>query len=243
MRIASRKNAIASRPNGRPNTLPNLPMRPGHSSPSSNDRTVPVTAPTANVTAMTFDQRRARSSATSSRLRTPRQFAMSVIVGSATPIGTRRIWNASVNAICSRAASSVEDASDARIVRFTIALPESFEQVLAHAQGVGDDRQRRVHRADGYEEARVEDVEVVELVGLAVDVEHRRLGIAPEPGRPRLMRGRGDGHALVEVHVAPVRVLVEAEVAQHRFELLAEPFQRLGVVLVVEGEARDAVVV
>src|SRR5438874_5042453 len=168
MRIASRKNAIASRPNGRPNTLPNLPIRPGQSSPSAKDRTVPVTAPTANVTAMTFDHRRARSNATSSRLRTPRQFAISVIVGNATPIRTSRMWNASVNAICSRAASSVEEALDATTVRFTCSLPQPFEQVRSDAQRVGDDGQRRVHRADGHEEARVDHIEVVELVGLAV---------------------------------------------------------------------------
>src|SRR5438309_4119647 len=152
MRIASRKNAIASRPNGRPNTLPNLPIRPGQSSPSSKDRTVPVTAPTANVTAMTFDHRRARSNATSSRLRTPRQFAISVIVGNATPIGTSRMWNASVNAICSRAASSVDEALDARTVRFTCCLPQPFEQVRPgflqpgarlHQSAVGEDRGSR----------------------------------------------------------------------------------------------------
>ena len=57
---------------------------------------------------------------------------------------------------------------------------ETLGEVLADAQGVGDDRQRRVHRADRREEARVDDVEVVELVGLAV---RRR---APRsPGRSR----------------------------------------------------------
>src|SRR6266545_1580218 len=241
MRIASRKNAIASRPNGSPKTLPNLPIKPGHRSPSSNDRTVPVTAPTANVTAMTFDHRRARSSATSSRLRMPRQFAMRVMVGSATPMGTSRMWNASVKAICSRAASSVEEALDATTVRFTSGLPHPLEQVRSDAQRVCDDGQRRVHGADGHEEARVDDVEVVELVGLAVEVEHRRLRVAPELGGARLVGGSRDGHALVEVHVAMVRALLHAEVTQHGLELLPQPLQRLHVVLVVQGEPWGAV--
>ena len=46
-------------PEGRPNTAPNVAMKFGHSRPSSNDRIVPVTTPTANSTSITFDQRRA----------------------------------------------------------------------------------------------------------------------------------------------------------------------------------------
>ena len=45
---------------------PYLPIRPGHSSPISNDSTVPDTAPTANSTAATWDQRCARSIASRS---------------------------------------------------------------------------------------------------------------------------------------------------------------------------------
>ena len=37
-------------------------MNSGHSSPSSNDRIVPVTTPTANRAIITFDQRRASAS-------------------------------------------------------------------------------------------------------------------------------------------------------------------------------------
>ena len=41
-------------------------MKVGHSSPNSKVSTVPVTAPTAKVTAMYFDQRCASSSASAS---------------------------------------------------------------------------------------------------------------------------------------------------------------------------------
>ena len=58
--------------NSTPNTSPKRPVNSGHSSPNSNDSTVPVTAPTANVTATTFDQRRASSSASASSRRSPR---------------------------------------------------------------------------------------------------------------------------------------------------------------------------
>src|SRR3954469_18381784 len=50
---------------------------------------------------------------------------------------------------------------------------EPLEQVVADAQGVGHRRQRRVHGADAREEARVDDVEVVHLMGAAVRVHHR----------------------------------------------------------------------
>ena len=60
MKIASRKKKIPSSANGRPITSPKRSNMPGQSRPISKLRTVPVTAPTANVTAATFDQRSAR---------------------------------------------------------------------------------------------------------------------------------------------------------------------------------------
>src|SRR3954451_17136680 len=51
---------------------------------------------------------------------------------------------------------------------------EPREQAVADAQGVGHRGQRRVDGADAREEARVDDVEVVELVHAAVAVEHGR---------------------------------------------------------------------
>jgi hypothetical protein len=51
--------------------------------------------------------------------------------------------------------------------------------VVADAEGVRHRGQRRVHGPDAREEARVDDVQVVELVGLAVDVEDRRAGSVP----------------------------------------------------------------
>jgi hypothetical protein len=49
---------------------------------------------------------------------------------------------------------------------------QPLQQVLADPKGVGDDGERGVDGTDGDEEARIDHVEVVELVGLAVDVEH-----------------------------------------------------------------------
>lgn len=71
MRTASRKKAQASTPKPIPNTSPHRPISPGHSRPNSKDRTVPVTTPMANCTAMTADQRRASSRAVASPRRSP----------------------------------------------------------------------------------------------------------------------------------------------------------------------------
>lgn len=69
--MASGRKKIPSALNGMPMTPPKRPIRPGHSSPISNDSTVPVTAPTATSTAMTFDQRRTSSRAAASLRRRP----------------------------------------------------------------------------------------------------------------------------------------------------------------------------
>ena len=45
--------------NPSPNTFPKSCIHTGHSSPSSNERIVPVTTPTANSASMIRDQRRA----------------------------------------------------------------------------------------------------------------------------------------------------------------------------------------
>jgi hypothetical protein len=52
--------------NGRPNTSPNIFVNAGQSRPNSNDNTVPVTAPTANVRPAACDHRRASVNAAAS---------------------------------------------------------------------------------------------------------------------------------------------------------------------------------
>ncbi len=72
MKIASRKKKIPSIANSTPNTSPKRPVNAGQSNPNSNERTVPVTAPTANVTATAFDHRCASLNASRSLRRRPR---------------------------------------------------------------------------------------------------------------------------------------------------------------------------
>src|SRR5436305_12393511 len=64
---------------------------------------------------------------------------------------------------------------------------EPLKQMVADSDPVGHGRERRVHRSDAGKEARVDYVQVVELVGLAVDVDHRARWVGSEPARPGLL--------------------------------------------------------
>src|SRR5260370_1090557 len=48
---------------------------------------------------------------------------------------------------------------------------QPFLEVIGHAQGIGHDGQRGVHGGARREEATIDHVEIVDLVGLAVDIE------------------------------------------------------------------------
>ena len=111
MKIASMKKASPSIAKPRPNAAPKRPIMRGHKMPNSKERIVPVTAPTANCTAMTTDHRRAIFSAMGSLRQMPMPSIRSVSVGIATPRGTRRMCDASVNAIWMRLGSSASPAS------------------------------------------------------------------------------------------------------------------------------------
>ena len=104
MKIASVKNAKPSRENGKPISGPASSMKRGHSNPSSKERAVPETAPTANRIAVPLAHRFAKSRYTSSPVRSHRHSAMVIMTGSATPISAKMMWNPRENAICRRAA-------------------------------------------------------------------------------------------------------------------------------------------
>src|SRR5690348_15868027 len=103
-------------------------------------------------------------------------------------------------------------------------LRHPAEQVLADPDGVGHGGEGRVHRPDAGEEAGVHDVQVVQLVGLAVDVEHRRGRVVAEPAGPGLVGAAGDrdAHVHVEVLVEYV-VLGHPDVVEDLPELVVEP--------------------
>src|SRR3954468_1669295 len=105
---------------------------------------------------------------------------------------------------------------------------EALEQVVADAQRVGHGGLGRVDGADAREEARVDDVEVVDLVRPAVGVQDRRRAVAAEPARPGLVGAPGERDLVLEVRVARMEVVAaHAEVPEEPLELAQELALRL----------------
>src|SRR5215475_13039141 len=100
-----------------------------------------------------------------------------MIVGSATPIGTSRMWNAKVKPICDRAGVNCTG-PDARAIQVDVTEPalagrrrsrtgrggsaQTAEEVVADAERIRHRSQRRVDGADAWKHARIDDVEVVQ---------------------------------------------------------------------------------
>jgi hypothetical protein len=105
MKMASRKNENPSRVNPSPNTFPKFRIHSGHSSPSSKERIVPVTTPTANRASMMRDHRRARVRHTGSPVRMERYSANRTRTGKAMPKHTSGICTASDSACICRASN------------------------------------------------------------------------------------------------------------------------------------------
>jgi hypothetical protein len=79
--------------------------------------------------------------------------------------------------------------------------PQALEQMVADPQRIGDDRQGRVDSGARHEKAAVDDVEVVDLVRAAVDVECRALRVAAEADRAILVARAGNRQALSEIGI------------------------------------------
>ena len=72
--------------------------------------------------------------------------------------------------------------------------------MFGDADGIGHDGEGRVDRADGRHEGSVDDVEVVEVMGLAPGVQDAVCGILAKTAGSHLMGGGGDIHGLKEDH-------------------------------------------
>src|SRR5215218_5807831 len=64
---------------------------------------------------------------------------------------------------------------------------ESFPQLVADAQGLRRDGQRRVDRGRRWKERRIDDVQVVQVVRATIGIKHRLTGIMAEPECAALM--------------------------------------------------------
>src|ERR1043166_7076960 len=79
---------------------------------------------------------------------------------------------------------------------------EALQKMIADPQRVGHRCQSRIHRADAREETGVHHVEVVELVRLAVGIEHRSLWVLAEAASPGLVRDTTNADLILHVQIA-----------------------------------------
>src|SRR5215471_12009580 len=97
---------------------------------------------------------------------------------------------------------------------------EPFEQVVANAKRVGDDRQRGIHGGARREKAAIDDIEIVDFVRPAVHVECRCLGIVSEANRAVLVRYPCERNTVTEEEVPREQAFVAVLAVHAAFGLL-----------------------
>ena len=100
---------------------------------------------------------------------------------------------------------------------------EPVRDPVGHPQRVGDDGQRRVHRGAGDEEAGVGDVEVVQVVQLAVEVQRGGGRVGAEADGPVLVGHAGDAEPAAAVAVVLQHVLPALHRVEQAHELVPQP--------------------
>src|SRR5918993_225924 len=76
---------------------------------------------------------------------------------------------------------------------------EPNDDAIGYAQSVGDDGQGRVEGSNGWKEASIRHVHIVEIMDFAVAVEDRSRGILAEPKRSRLVRRPTDRRVAAKI--------------------------------------------
>src|SRR5689334_3354193 len=110
------------------------------------------------------------------------------------------------------------------------ASAEALDQVIADTQGVRGDGQRRIHGSARTEEAAIDDVEIVDVVGAAMHVQRRRAWIAAEADGAVLMRHAGERNTLADEQRAWDQMFVQIEMIQQALQLADQPAMRFFVV-------------
>jgi serine protease Do len=110
-------------------------------------------------------------------------------------------------------------------------LFEAFaEQVVGDADGVGDDGQRRIHGTGRNKTGGIDNVEVIEVVRLAVCIEHARGGIITHAAGAILVADTFKRDALLEVGMQWNMRGGVARALQHIDPPILEPVEGLNVV-------------
>ena len=73
----------------------------------------------------------------------------------------------------------------------TVFLLQPLQQMIAHAQRIRHNRQRRIHRRARTEKTAIHDIQIIYVMRFAIGVEGRSFGIIAETNRPVLMGDSG----------------------------------------------------
>ena len=103
--------------------------------------------------------------------------------------------------------------------------------MVSDAEGVGHDGQRGVDGAGRGEETSVDDVEVLEVVDPAVEVEDRGLRVVAKPKGPHLVGDAGDRNFLGEIGARGKMVDPVARAVQNPLQLFQKTSMRLAIFL------------
>jgi len=91
---------------------------------------------------------------------------------------------------------------------------QTVSNVLRGPEGLGHDGQRDIDGPGARQETRVHDIEVLQIVGLAVGIQHRRRRVDAEAERPRRMPGQS-GEGTARGQHQPVARLPESSHGKH----------------------------
>src|SRR5690349_9176732 len=97
---------------------------------------------------------------------------------------------------------------------------QTFDQMIADAEGIGHDGQRGVNGGAGREEAPVHDIEIVDLVSFAICVQRGRLGITPEADGAVLVCHAGQWNAVANEEIPCEQSLMTLVAMNAAFGLL-----------------------
>src|SRR5208283_104551 len=111
-------------------------------------------------------------------------------------------WNAAKSSHARPSLRKTSLRSTAHSHSFGYARAQALQNMIAHAQRVGHDRQRRIHRRARREEAAIHDVEILEIMGFAIHVQRRSLGIVAKTDGAILMGDPRQRNALSDIQVA-----------------------------------------
>src|SRR5271157_3457960 len=105
---------------------------------------------------------------------------------------------------------------------------QALQNVIAHTQRIGHDRQRRIYRRARREEAAINNVKILELMGFAIHIQCRSLGIVPEADGAVLVGDTRKRNALSYIKIAAKKSFV-AVMAMHRATVMLQCLLELGL--------------